>query len=91
MPHCLKIVAETVLVATKEVNTRTFAEYPMFFTTGSATRMNVMLVIMVKVPKIILPDLDNIDHSTTTGRGMRMVQLKVMLNPKAALFSTTIK
>ena len=61
-------MAGTVLAATKEVNTRTCAENPMFFTTGSATRlMYVLLVMMVIVPRTILPDLDNIDHSTTAG------------------------
>ena len=63
----LNIVAEIVLVATKEVNTKIFAENLMCCTTGSARRQNVMLVMMAKVPRIILPDPDNIYHSITTG------------------------
>ena len=60
-------MAGTVLAATKEVNTKIFVGNLMFFKTGNAMGLNAMLVTMVKAPKRILPDLDNIDHSTIAG------------------------
>ena len=61
------IVEEIVLAVTKEVNTKIFVENLTCCTTGSARRQNVTPVMMVKVQRTILPDLDNIDHSTTAG------------------------